>query len=259
MDVLQRIFEQKREEVLQAEQALPKCELENLIQDASPPRAFCEALRKASGLGLIAEVKKASPSKGIIRENFDPVQIAQEYEEVGAHCLSVLTDEPNFQGSPEYLRACRRATSLPCLRKDFVFDEYQVLESRAWEADAILLIVAMLSTETLKELYAKAKKLGMDVLVEVHSEEEADTALKIGADLIGVNNRNLRDLTTTIETSLKILPMIEDRSLAVSESALETRQDLDRVEAAGAKAVLIGTTFCASPNIKSKVREVMGW
>ena len=259
MNVLERIYAQKREEVLLAEEALPKCELENIIGSSSPPRGFRAALQSASGLGLIAEVKKASPSRGVIREDFDPVQIAKEYEQAGAHCLSILTDKPNFQGSPEYLRACREATHLPCLRKDFIFDEYQVLESRAWGADAILLIIAMLDTSQTKELHAQAMGLGMDVLVEVHTENEANIALAIGADLIGVNNRDLRDLKTDIAVSLRLLPLLKGKCLAVSESALANRQDLDRLEAAGANAVLIGTTFCAAPDINQKVREVMGW
>ena len=259
MDVLQRILEQKKEEVLVAEEALPKCELESVINSVSPARGFRNALQNAKGLALIAEVKKASPSRGVIREDFDPVQIAKAYQSAGAQCLSILTDEPNFQGSPAYLRSCREATDLPCLRKDFIFDEYQVLESRAWGADAILLIVAMLESRQLRDLHGQAKVLGMDVLVEVHTEEEIRMALEIGADLIGVNNRNLRNLKTDINTSLHLLPMLKGNALAVSESALKSKIDLDRVHAAGAKAVLIGTTFCAAPDIKEKVREVMGW
>lgn len=257
--ILQKIYEQKREEVLAAEEALPACELEALIHDAPPPRGFTAAINRVSGTALIAEIKKASPSQGLIRADFNPVAIAKEYERSGAHCLSVLTDVPNFQGSPEYLRECREATSLPCLRKDFIFDEYQILESRAWGADAILLIVAMLEVSQLKALHQTAKEIGLDVLVEVHDEREANVALDIGADLIGVNNRDLNDFKTDLKTSLKLLPMLKDQCTAVSESALDSAESVRLVTEAGAKSVLIGTAFCASPDIRAKVEEIMGW
>lgn len=239
---------------------MPVSELRAQIRDAEKPRGFRSALSTHRGLALIAEVKKASPSQGLIRANFDPVAIAQTYEDAGATCLSVLTDGPSFQGSLENLRACHEATRLPCLRKDFVLDDYQVLEARAWAADAILLIVAMLASEQLKHLHGCAKELGLDVLVEVHHEEEASAALELGADLIGVNNRNLHDLKTDLATTERILPLLKGKYVvAVSESAIRNHEDLLRVQAAGAKAVLIGTEFCAAPDIGVKVKEVMGW
>ncbi len=216
--------------------------------------------KSPSNLALIAEIKKASPSKGLIRPDFDPVGVAQAYERAGAHALSVLTDEGYFQGSPENLRLAKQHTSLPCLRKDFVNDPYQVYQARAWGADAVLLIVAALSPTQIEELHGLIQSLGMDVLVEVHTEEECEVALRIKCPLIGVNNRNLSNFETTLTISEQLLPAIHaSGAVAVSESALETRSDLDRVQAAGANAVLIGTTFCAAPNIESKVREVMGW
>ena len=210
-------------------------------------------------MALIAEVKKASPSQGVIRPNFNPIQIAKLYQVAGAHCVSVLTDEPNFGGTLEYLRLCREAIDLPSLRKDFIFDPYQVVEARAYGADAILLIVAMLEETQLCELAASARELGMDVLVEVHDEPEAEVALRCKADLVGVNNRNLNDLSTDLAVSERVLPLVRESAVAISESAIETLEDIQRVEQAGAKGVLVGTTFCSAPDIVAKVKEVMGW
>jgi indole-3-glycerol phosphate synthase len=259
MSVLEQIFEHKRGEVAASKARIPLVDLKQMAADAEPPRPFRRALAEAPGLALIAEIKKASPSKGIIRESFDPREIALSYERAGAHCLSVLTDERFFQGSAENLRIAQQATGLPCLRKDFLDDPYQLVQARAWGADAVLLIVAALSAGQLQELYGEAKSLGMDVLVEVHDEQEACVALETGCDLIGVNNRNLSDFSVSLGTSERLLPLIAPNALAVSESALETRADLDRVQASGAKAVLIGTTFSAAPDIEAKVREVMAW
>ena len=259
MSVLDRIFARKAEEVAIAKSRVPLADLKKMAADSEPPRGFKKALQEAPGLALIAEVKKASPSKGVIRADFDAVEIAKTYEGAGAQCLSVLTDEHYFQGSAENLQRARAAVSLPCLRKDFLNDPYQVYEARAWGADALLLIVASLEVGQLRDLQALAKELGMDALVEVHTEEESERALGAKAQMIGVNNRNLSDFTTSLSTSERLIPMIAPHALAVSESALETRADLDRVEAAGAKAALIGTTFCAAPDIESKVKEVMGW
>jgi len=219
-------------------------------------------LESSRPLSLIAEVKKASPSKGLIRPDFDPVQVACAYKEAGAQCLSVLTDRDYFQGAPEYLTAAKKASGLPCLRKDFVCDPYQIYEAKAWGADCILLIVASLSKGELADLSAVARELGLDVLVEVHDEGEAETAIEIASDLVGVNNRNLRDFTTSLSVSERVMPILRSglpEAVLVSESALETQADLLRVEKAGARAVLIGTTFCASLDIAAKVREVMAW
>lgn len=258
MNVLLRILARKADEVAEARERVPLETLKKNAEGADAPRGFLTALREAEGdLTLIAEVKKASPSKGLIRPDFDPREIAVAYRRGGASALSVLTDEHYFQGSAENLRIARAASGLPCLRKDFIVDPYQIYEARAWGADAVLLIVAALDDALLRELYRTAVELGMDVLVEVHDEDETRRALLLGAPLIGVNNRNLGDFKTSLEVSERLIPMIAPHALAVSESALETREDLDRVRDAGARAVLIGTTFCAAPDIESKVREVM--
>lgn len=259
MSVLEQIFARKREEVAAAKLQVSIDDLKAQAADAPPTRGFLRALREHPGLALIAEVKKASPSQGLIRPNFDAVEVAQAYERAGATCLSVLTDEPGFQGRPEYLTACRSAVALPLLRKDFLDDPYQVHEARAWGADAALLIAASLSKSQLSDLQGLIELLGMDALVEVHNETELEVALSIGAKLVGVNNRDLADFKTDVAISERLIPRYAGKALAVSESALESRSDLDRVEAAGAKAVLIGTAFCASPDIEAKVKEVMGW
>ena len=260
MSALARIFETKREEVAAAREQFPISILEAGAAAAGSPRGFKAALEAAAPkMGLIAEVKKASPSQGLIRAEFDPVAVAQSYERAGAHCLSVLTDEKHFQGSAQDLKLARAATSLPVLRKDFIFDPYQVYEARSWGADAILLIVAALEPETVSELQRLSRRLGMDALVEVHSEDEAQIALELGCNLIGVNNRDLSTFKTDLATSDRILPMLKGEAFAISESALESKKDIDRVGKAGARAVLIGTSFCAAPDIEGKVREVMGW
>jgi indole-3-glycerol phosphate synthase len=259
MSKLDEIFAFKRTEVEAAKQSVPLSELVVRAKDASSVRPFRKALESAEGVALIAEVKKASPSKGVIRADFDAGEIAAQYERAGAHCLSVLTDARYFQGSQANLEAARLTTQLPILRKDFLYEPYQVWEARAMGADAVLLIVASLSDEQIAELYGLAKELEMDALVEVHDEAEAERALALGCDLIGVNNRNLADFKTDLSTSDRLIPMISPHALAVSESALESFADIERVRRAGAKAVLIGTTFCAAPDIEAKVREVMAW
>jgi indole-3-glycerol phosphate synthase len=260
VNVLTRIFERKAEEVAFAKANRSLADLRAAAGDAEPPRGFRAALAKASGLALVAEVKKASPSKGVIRPDFNPVEIAKAYEKAGVHALSVLTDEHYFQGSPENLMLAKQHTSLPCLRKDFVNDPYQVYQARAWGADAVLLIVAALSASKISDLKELIEELGMDALVEVHSVAETEVAVGLKCPLIGVNNRNLADFATSLTVSTQLMPLVAaSGALGVSESALETREDLDTVQTAGAKAVLIGTTFCAAPDIESKVREVMHW
>lgn len=260
MTKLEEIITNKLEEVRRATARTSFDEIQELAEQAPPVRPFRMALEDSGKpLALIGEVKKASPSKGLIRANFDAAEVARAYRDAGTDCLSVLTDEIYFQGSRQNLEIAREISGLPCLRKDFIVDPYQVYESRAWGADCILLIVAALTQSDLCNLCALAKQLGMDVLVEVHSRIELAIASEVGGDLIGVNNRNLADMSTTISTSEALLPLIPASAMPVSESALETRADLDRVQAAGARAVLIGSTFCAAPDIGAKVREVMGW
>lgn len=259
MSVLERIFARKAQEVEAAKAAISFAEIRSRAKEQEPPRGFARALTNSKHpIALIAEVKKASPSRGVIRERFDPVEIAAAYETAGAEALSVLTDIDYFQGSPQNLILCRAATNLPCLRKDFIDDPYQVYEARAWGADAILLIVAALSDAALIELHGLAHELGMDVLVEVHSADEAGRALQANCPLIGVNNRNLGDFSTDLATSEGLIPMLCPSATVVAESAIESFGDVERMRAAGATAVLIGTRFCESPDIAAKVREVMG-
>jgi len=259
MNRLHEIFESKRKEIEEAKKQIPLGAIREASAAADPPRGFADKLKNtAKQLALIAEIKKGSPSRGLIRENFDPVEIAEQYEQAGATALSVLTDAPYFLGAPQNLKDARNATSLPCLRKDFIYDPYQVFESRAWGADAILLIVAALQDDQIINLMSLAEGLGMDALVEVHTKEEASRAVRLQAKLIGVNNRSLADLSTNLQTGEEILPTLNG-AFAIAESALETHQDLQRMKDAGAQAVLIGTAFCSAQNIREKVQEVMGW
>ncbi len=258
MSVLDKIFATKREEVAQAKSLVSEASL--LGEARGTPLGFRSALQNSSHpVALIAEVKKASPSQGLIRGDFDPVAIAEAYVTAGADALSVLTDEPYFQGSPEFLRMVRQAVKLPILRKDFLYDPYQVLEARAWGADAILVIVAGITVAQAHELMSAAEELGMDSLVEVHTREELDIALSLNANLIGVNNRDLSTFETDLGVSEALLPHLGESIVGISESALATSQDIQRVANAGARAVLIGTTFCGTPDIEGKVGEVMGW
>ncbi len=262
MSKLTEIFETKRREVEASRVAMPLYELRAISIGMAPPKGFRRAIAADPQTpALIAEVKKASPSQGLIRADFDPASIAKIYEAAGAACLSVLTDATYFQGSPEHLRAARQAVRIPILRKDFVCDRYQLWEARVWGADCVLLIVAELAKEgsLLNDLHAEATVLGLDVLVEVHDESEAEIALEMGADLIGVNHRSLATFKTDLAIGDVLLPLIASHSVAVAESAIETYADVERVAANGARAVLIGTTFCAAPDIGAKVREVMHW
>ncbi|GMV89467.1 MAG: indole-3-glycerol phosphate synthase [Chthonomonas sp.] len=259
-DRLREIFATKREEVRLAKTLKTTLDLQREAHAAPAPLGFIRALEQApQPVALIAEVKQASPSQGTIRAGLDPVEVATAYQRAGAHTLSVLTDEVYFQGSPENLRRAKAATGVPCLRKDFVFDRYQLLEARAWGADAVLLIVAGLDPGLLQELYGEAIEFGLDVLVEVHDEDELKTALRLKPKLVGVNNRNLSTFKTDLAVSERLIPWIPEGVLAVSESALRCREDIERVQAAGARAVLIGTEFCSAPDVAARVREVMGW
>ena len=260
MSYLDRIFAVKREEIEEAKHKRPINEVRGKAEDAETPRGFLKAISESKRKpALIAEVKKASPSMGLIRPDFDPIEIAEAYEQAGAQALSVLTDERFFKGSANNLIKARKATSLPALRKDFICDPYQIHESRSWGADAVLLIVASLEPSQLEDLYGLVLEYGMDALVEVHSEREAEIALEIGCGLIGINNRNLVDFTTDLATTENIAPLITPYAKVVSESAIKSNADVKRVQEAGISAVLIGTTFCASENIGQKVKEVMAW
>lgn len=256
--ILDRIAETKRHEIASRVAARPLDEVRRATRDAVAPRGFLRALQTSSRPSLIAEVKKASPSQGVIRPDFDPIEVAQAYARVGAQALSVLTDEAFFQGSDDNLALVKAAVPLPVLRKDFMLDPYQIWESRALGADAVLLILRMLDDSALQEMYVLAKELNMDVLVEVHSATEVDRALALGAELIGVNNRDLSNFSTNVSTS-SLLGSAKGRAHLVAESALNTREDVERVARWGADSVLIGTAFCREPDIEAAVRRVMGW
>ena len=250
-DILERILATKREEVARGKAAVPLAEFERRARAAAPPRDFVGAMRAkiaAGGSAVIAEVKRASPSKGLLRDPFDPAAIARSYAAGGAACLSVLTDVQYFQGSPDHLAAARGACALPVLRKDFMIDPWQVFEARAMGADCILLIVAALDLSTMVALEALATDLGMAVLVEVHGAEELDAALRLRTPLVGVNNRNLRTFETRLETTLSLLPAIPAGRIAVTESGILTSCDVVRMRAAGIHAFLVGEAFMRAPD-----------
>jgi indole-3-glycerol phosphate synthase len=240
MDILDRILAAKRADLEAEKLRLPMRRAIELANAAPAPHRFADALRQPGRINVIAELKRASPSRGPIQPGADPEQVARAYERAGASAVSVLTDERFFLGSPQHLQQVRRAISLPLLRKDFVFDEYQVYRSRALGADALLLIARVLERRLLTTLIGVSRSLEMDALVEVHSEEDLDKAVACGAAVIGVNNRDLGTMTASLETSLRLAPHLPADALRVSESGIETREDLERLAAAGYHAFLIG-------------------
>src|SRR5437763_12114028 len=261
-DVLAEICARKREHVARSKAALPEAELRARLADAAPVRPFAAALdaKIARGAyGLIAEIKKASPSKGLIRADFDPPTLAQAYEAGGATCVSVLTDTPYFKGGDEDLRAARAACGLPVLRKDFILDPYQVLESRAIGADCILLIIAALNDAETRELAAAAAELGLDVLAEVHDRAELDRALRLPVRLIGINNRNLKTLETDLRIAETLAPEVPADRIVVAESGIRRPEDLDRLAAAGAHCFLVGETLMREPDVTAATRRLLGF
>ncbi len=266
MNILDKIVEQKKVEVAKLPaRIIAAGDLRDAMLEHGERRDFVTALKhpRSGNIGLIAEVKKASPSADVICKDFDPVRIAKEYEAAGASCLSVLTDEQFFQGSLDYLRQIRAAVKIPLLRKDFIIDERQILEAIEWGADAILLIVAILTDEKLQKFHALASEAGLAVLVEVHDEEELDRALKFSPALVGVNNRNLKtfnvDLATSERLAAKLFssPATHHSSLLVAESGIHNRADVDRLKKCGAGAILVGESLMKQCDIQTKVRELI--
>ena len=266
MNILDKIVEQKKREVTRLPaRIIAAGDLRDALLEHGERRDFCAALSDGanhgtagSGIALIAEVKRASPSAGIICKDFDPVQIAKEYEAAGASCLSVLTDEKFFQGALEYLRQIRAAVKVPLLRKDFIIDERQILEAIEWGADAILLIVSILSDEQLQKFHSLATEAGLAALVEVHDAAELDRAIKTGAELIGVNNRDLKTFTVDLATTEKLAAKLNGKRILVAESGIHSRADVERLIKCGAKAILVGESLLRGGDIQGKVRQLLG-
>jgi indole-3-glycerol phosphate synthase len=256
--ILDKIVATKREEVARAKIERPESELRRWLADAPPPRDFLAALSGGPPIRLIAEVKKASPSKGVIRADFDPVAIARTYEEHGASCISVLTDEQYFQGRLDYLRQVRAAVGLPVLRKDFVIDRYQVVEARAAGADAVLLIAECLDDSQLVSLHDAIVELGMTALVEVHDAANLVRAIFLDAPLVGINNRDLHTFEVDINQTLRLREHVSDDVVLVSESGIATRQDVERLEAAGVRAMLVGESLLRQPDVGAAVDDLLG-
>lgn len=257
-NVLATIIDHKRVEVEQAKRDRPAESLQDLIQSAPPVRDFAAALKADPDIGLIAEVKKGSPSAGIIRADFDPVTIARTYEQHGASCISCLTDERFFLGHLDYLTAIRKAVKIPVLRKDFIIDRYQVLEARAAGADCILLIAECLNDCQMRDLYFYASELGMQSLIEIYDFENADRVLELEPELLGINNRDLRTFVVELDRTIQLASQIPPTTLLVSESGIKTRADIDRIKAGGARAILVGETLMRSPDIGLAVDTLMG-
>jgi indole-3-glycerol phosphate synthase len=261
-DVLERIAAYKREDVAARKAATTQDAIETLAQAASSPRGFRDALdRKVEETGrpaLIAEIKKASPSKGLIRADFNPPELAKAYECGGASCLSVLTDGPSFQGDDSFLAAARDAVALPCLRKDFLVDPWQVAESRALGADCILIILAMIDDRLAEELLSEAGRFGMDALIETHDEAEMARACKLGGDLVGINNRSLRTFEVDLETTERLAMLSPVRALLVAESGIFTPDDVQQVSDAHAQAILVGESLMRQDDVEAATRALLG-
>ncbi len=258
MTILDQIVASKRQEILAARSATPAAELQRRIESAPPCRDFVAALAAEGPIKLIAEIKKASPSKGLIRADFDPPELARAYQRGGAACLSVLTDRPFFQGSLDYLSQVRAAVDLPVLRKDFILDSYQLLEARAAGADAVLLIAECLDDCHLRKLHNEAIQLGMAPLVELYEPDNLPRVLAAGATLIGVNNRDLRTFEVDLEHTIRLRSQVPDECLLVGESGIHGRSDVERLAAAGVDAILVGEHLMSQADVAEATRRLLG-
>jgi indole-3-glycerol phosphate synthase len=260
MSVLNEICEAKAAHVKERKTAMPLAALEEQIKTQAPPRGFINRINAIAqnAIALITEVKKASPSKGIIREDFDPAAIARTYENGGAACISVLTDMPYFQGNDEHFKTVRENVDLPLIRKDFMIDPYQIYESRSLGADCILLIMAALDDSQARDLYALSRELGMDTLVEIHNESELERALKLTPAMIGVNNRNLKTLKVDVQTSFDLLEKIPENITKIAESGLSDHQTVSKLRNAGYSGFLIGESLMREPNIATALEKILG-
>jgi indole-3-glycerol phosphate synthase len=254
--ILDEIVAHKKRELESIKEAVPLAALKERLEILEVPRDFKEALSKSPGISLIAEIKKASPSAGVIRKDVDPVRIGKIYEDSGAAAISVLTDEHFFQGTLSSMKEVKQSVGIPVLRKDFIIDPYQIFEARAFRADAVLLIVAVLSDDQLRAFLALCRELGLGTLVEAHTEHERDRALEAGADVIGINNRDLKTFAVDLSTTLRLAEGLPDGTLCVSESGIQTKDDVIRLSKAGVDAVLVGTALMAAKDIGAKVREL---
>lgn len=258
-DILIKILNRKREEIAERSIHTPADVLQQQCEDADAARGFIQAIEnkiKNGQSAVIAEIKKASPSKGVLRENFEPAEIAKSYADHGAACLSILTDRDYFQGDEAYLKQARAACALPVIRKDFIIDPYQVYEARVIDADCILLIVAALDDAQLHSLFQLAHELKMDVLMEVHDKQEMQRALKTGARLIGINNRNLRTFDTSLDTTLSMLDMVDENHILVTESGIHNKQDVQLMRDNNVNAFLVGEAFMRAPDPGKKLAEL---